>query len=250
QVDPGSRAQTGSDRPPAQFSRSAWIARYSKQVRFSGGVLPSEPGPALPADEARPGQKPEAQAQSISGETSATPPIQVSADLLPTDSAAQPATHAEPYIDANPASPVSLIGCWQENRFTNGGARASGFGASTDSGQTWSVGLIPHSTKPSGGPWDKASDPWVAFGPNNRAYFASLLFNESNPDSAVGVSVSTDGGLTWGDPVSVTFSNRDFSDKEAVVVDTFPGSPHFGTVYVAWDLNVPRADSVKQWIMV
>src|SRR5262249_30832470 len=176
--------------------------------------------------------------------------IQVSGDVVASDSGAEAGTDGEPYIDANPASPVSLIGCWQENRFTNGGARASGFGASTDSGQTWSVGLIPHSTKPSGGPWDKASDPWVAFGPNNRAYFASLLFNESNPDSAVGVSVSTDGGLTWGDPVSVAFSNRDFSDKEAVVVDTFPGSPHFGTVYVAWDLNVPRADSVKQWIMV
>src|SRR5262249_18727464 len=91
QIHPGLRAQTSQETTPAQFSRSAWIARYSKQVRFSGGVLPSAPGPALPADEARPGQKPAAQAQSISGETSATSPIQVSADLLPTDSAAQAA---------------------------------------------------------------------------------------------------------------------------------------------------------------
>src|SRR5262249_54629185 len=56
--------------------------------------------------------------------------------------------------------------------------------------------------------------------------------------------------LTWGDPVTIAFSDRDFSDKEAVTVDTFPGSPHFGTVYVAWDLNVPKAGSVKQWLMV
>jgi hypothetical protein len=77
-----------------------------------------------------------------------------------------------------------------------------------------------------------------------------LLFNQSNPNSAVGVSVSNDGGLTWSDPVTVTISDRDFSDKEAVVVDTFPGSPHFGTVYVAWDLNVPRGGSVRQWLMV
>src|SRR5262249_52495831 len=65
-----------------------------------------------------------------------------------------------------------------------------------------------------------------------------------------GVSASSDGGLTWGDPVTVTFSDLDFSDKEAIVVDTFPSSPHFGTVYVAWDLNVARVGSVKQFVMV
>jgi hypothetical protein len=176
--------------------------------------------------------------------------LQVSKDLLPDDSLAQPATHVEPYLDANPASPAILLGGWQENRFESGGARASGYGASTDGGQTWSVGLIPNSTKAIGGPWERASDPWIAFGPNNRAYFANLLFNESNSQSAVGVSASSDGGLSWGDPVTVTLSSFDFSDKEAVVVDTFPGSPHFGTVYVAWDLNVPKGGVIKQFLML
>jgi len=176
--------------------------------------------------------------------------VQVSMDLLPADSSAQAATHTEPYLEANLSNSANLLGGWQENRFESGGARASGYGASTDGGQTWSVGLIPNSTKAIGGIWERASDPWVAFGSNNRAYFASLLFNESNPNSAVGVSASTDGGLTWGDPVNVTFSSRDFSDKEAVVVDTFPASPHFGTVYVAWDLNVAKVNSVKQLLLV
>ncbi|HKF55203.1 MAG TPA: sialidase family protein [Blastocatellia bacterium] len=176
--------------------------------------------------------------------------VQVSMDLLPADSSAQAATHAEPYLDADPSNSATLLGGWQENRFQSGGARASGYGASTDGGQTWSVGLIPNSTKAIGGQWERASDPWVAFGPNNRVYFANLLFNESNPDSAVGVSASSDGGRTWRDPVNVTFSTRDFSDKEAVVVDTFPASPHFGTVYVAWDSNVAKVNSIKQLILV
>ena len=78
----------------------------------------------------------------------------------------------------------------------------------------------------------------MAFGPNNRAYFSSLLFNETTPDNAIGVSVSTDGGRNWGLPVQVFRSNFDFNDKEAVVVDTSLSSPFFGNVYVAWDINI------------
>jgi hypothetical protein len=179
-----------------------------------------------------------------------TSAVQVSSDLLPADSAAQAATHAEPSLDANPTNPSNLLGAWQENRFSTGGARATGYGASSDGGQTWTRGLIPNSTKADGGPWEKASDPWVAFGRYNRVYLANLLFNDSDPNNSIGVSVSTDGGFSWADPVTVTSSDIDFSDKEAIAVDVFPGSPNFGTVYVAWDLNVPTPTTVKQWLMV
>ena len=251
QINPWSLAQSNDRIIQGHFSRSAWIARHAGEVRFSGGVLPSTVAssvrklPPLPA-----GEIPSGQLSVMAADVGTTPAVQVSSDLLPTDSSAQPATHVEPYLDVDPNNTAGLLGVWQENRFANGGARASGYGASSDGGQTWTSGLIPHSTTASGGAWERASDPWVAFGSNNRAYFSALLFNESNSNSAVGVSVSTDGGVTWGDPVNVTFSNLDFSDKEAVVVDTFPTSPHFGTVYVAWDLNVPNATMVKQWMMV
>lgn len=243
-------AQTNDEMTHEQFSRSAWIARHASEVPFSSGVLPSSPRSQALEAERPSSDSVVAPSPAPAGEAGITSSVQVSTDLLPTDSAAQAATHAEPYLDADPTSSANLVGGWQENRFANGGARASGYAASTDGGHTWAGGLIPHSTKATGGPWDKASDPWVAFGPNGRAYFVSLLFNESNPNSAVGVSVSTDGGLSWGAPVNVTFSDLDFSDKEAVVVDTFPSSPYLGTVYVAWDLNVPTPSKVKQWLMM
>jgi hypothetical protein len=250
-IQPGPLAQTPAVPGTAQFSRSAWIARHAKDVPFSGGVLPSGVRSTNPWNEsAVSGRHSVAQSDLTAAYIGITSAIQISSDLLPTDSAAQPATHAEPYIDASLSSPANLIGVWQENRFANGGARAIGYAASSDGGQSWSGGLIPNSTRAAGGTWERASDPWVAFGPGNKAYFVSLLFNESNPDSAVGVSVSSDGGLTWGDPVNVTFSDIDFSDKEAIVVDSFPNSPHLGNVYVAWDLNIPKARSVRQVLVV
>ena len=171
-----------------------------------------------------------------------TRPRRVSQDLLapppPSLPTAQAETQTEPYLAVDPEDPDHLLAGWQENRFTDGGARALGYAVSTDGGRTWTEGRLPGLTTVDGGPWPRASDPWPAFGPNGRAYYASLLVTEIGSDNGVGVSVSEDGGLTWSDPVEVFRSNADFNDKEALVVDTFPNSPHFGDVYVAWDINV------------
>jgi len=214
-----------------RFSRSEWISQRMHKARFSSGLLP------VTAFIEPPGTIAEAY-PSANLNPELVDPIRLSHDLLASDTQAQPGTQAEPYVHANPSNSQNLLAGWQENRFRNGGARTLGFAVSSDGGATWADGLVPKLTNVDGGVWQKASDPWVAFGPNNRAYFASLLFNETTPDNAIGVSVSTDGGRNWGLPVQVFRSSFDFSDKEAVVVDTSPTSPFFGTVYVAWDINV------------
>jgi hypothetical protein len=163
--------------------------------------------------------------------------VRVNGDLLPPGGSAQAETQAEPFLAINPENSAHLIAVYQEGRFANGGARALNYSVSFDAGQTWAEAMLPGLTPPSGGPWQRASDPWVAFGPGGRVYFASLLFNQSDPTNAIGVSVSTDGGLNWGPPVEVTRTFADFNDKEAIAADTFPSSPHFGNVYVAWDVN-------------
>ncbi|MCI0488442.1 MAG: glycoside hydrolase [Blastocatellia bacterium] len=225
--------------------RKPWIAHDMGHLRLSGGELSVEKFLPVPTE-------------ALTG-LPVTPPslfvteqVRVNSDLLAQDTFAQPETQAEPHIHANPSNPNNLLAGWQENRFSNGGARALGYGASFDGGQTWTEGLLPQMTVAAGGPWEKASDPWVAFGPANRAYFASLMFNQSTPDNAVGISVSTDGGLSWGSPVEVVRSNNgDFNDKETVTVDTFPDSPFFGNVYVTWDVNVARNGStVAQRLVV
>jgi hypothetical protein len=55
------------------------------------------------------------------------------------------------------------------------------------------------------------------------------------------VSPSTDGGLTWLKPVVIDdgigcdFSKTQwFNDKEWIVTDNYPSSPHYGRTYVTW----------------
>jgi len=53
-----------------------------------------------------------------------------------------------------------------------------------------------------GGPFKRASDPWVSFSPNGTAYYFTLAFDPDLPNGAFGrnallVSRSTNGGQTW-----------------------------------------------------
>ncbi len=162
--------------------------------------------------------------------------VRVSFDVLASNGGpAQPETQAEPHLALNPERETHLLAGYQESRFSNGGARALGFAVSFDSGKTWQEGLVPRLTHATGGPFERASDPWVAFGPGGRAYYCSLLFNQSRPENGIYVSVSEDGGRTWGSPVAVHNAGLDFDDKQAMVVDTRTDSPFRGRVYVGWD---------------
>lgn len=165
-------------------------------------------------------------------------PFRVSFDILQqTSGNAQPETQAEPHLALNPERENHLLAGYQEGRFEDGGALTLTYAVSFNGGKSWREGFLPGLTKATGGRFDRASDPWVAFGPGNRAYYASLLYNVAdNSADGIYVSASQDGGLTWGDPVTVHLGGRDFDDKEAMVVDTRSDSPYQGRVYVAWDL--------------
>jgi hypothetical protein len=220
----------GSLPAPSGFSRSRWIAERRSQVRFDGGVLPAraETFENLTWEMPRPPR----------GVPPGPPNVRVSEDILAPDptSAAQPETEAETFVAQPPGSDNTILAAYQEDRFSNGGARALTAALSRDGGKTWSETLLPGLTQASGGPWERASDPWVAFGADGRAYYASLVFNESNVDNGVDLSVSSDGGHTWQAPSEVhRVQNGDFDDKEAVAVDSGASSPFHGRVYVCWD---------------
>lgn len=164
-------------------------------------------------------------------------PFRVSFDVLQTTSGgAQPETQAEPHMALNPERENHLLAGYQEGRFANGGALALTYAVSFNGGKSWREGLLPGLTKAAGGRFDRASDPWVAFGPGNRAYYASLAYNvgDSSQDG-IYVSASGDGGLTWDDPVAVHLGGDSFDDKEAMIVDTRNDSPYKGRVHVVWD---------------
>src|SRR5206468_3877912 len=53
--------------------------------------------------------------------------------------------------------------------------------------------------------------------------------------SAVLTSRSTDGGLTWQNPVTVSLGQSSFYDKNWIACDTWASSPNYGNCYTEWD---------------
>ena len=146
----------------------------------------------------------------------------------------------EPFVAVNPANPANLIGVFQQDRWSNGGARGLVTAWSIDGGATWSR-TFPHFSKcaggtpANGGDYDRASDPWVSIGPDGKAYQVSLSVNAAQTISAILSSTSADGGATWTEPVTIQRDDSPngfvFNDKESVTAD-----PHTaGTAYVVWD---------------
>ncbi len=152
----------------------------------------------------------------------------------------QHATEVEPHMLANGNT---LVAAFQTGRIIPGGATDIGWATSTDAGTTWTHGFLPGLTTGEGtGPYDAASDPAVAYDAKHGVWMiASLPISNTSQTPAVAVSRSTDGGLTWQNPVSVDPASES-SDKNWIVCDSGASSPYFGNCYVEWD--EPPSDEI------
>src|SRR5262249_52336816 len=130
---------------------------------------------------------------------------------------------------------------WQQDRWSNGGARGLLAGVSQDGGPTWGTRMAPFSrctggSAANGGDYPRAPGPWVSFRPAGTAYQSSNAFVGEvlapGSSSAVLVSRSADGGMTWSNPATVIHDESDvLNDKESVTAD--PTDAHL--VYAVWD---------------
>jgi hypothetical protein len=159
----------------------------------------------------------------------------------------QPDTTTEPSIAVNPANPKNVVAGYQMGRVDGGGDASNGYATTFDGGKTWKYGTVPGLTVRNGGPYDRASDAVVAFGPKNTVFYSSLVFNDGSGESgdalrsAIVNSTSTDGGKTWGKPtVVIDDSAGGLNDKNWEVVDNGTGTGHHtGRLYVVWDRVAP-----------
>lgn len=149
-------------------------------------------------------------------------------------------SEVEPWVDVNPTNPDNIVGAFQQDRWSNGGARGLVAGVSHDGGATWANVVIPGISLCSGGDYDRSTDPWVTFGPDGTVHQLALSFNDVAPpfeardfDHALLASKSTDGGLTWTPPVEVIrdLDANVFNDKQSITAD--PHDSRF--VYAVWD---------------
>jgi hypothetical protein len=155
-----------------------------------------------------------------------------------------PDAEVEPWISVNPKNPNNIVGAWQQDRWSNGGARGLVAGFSLNGGKSWSESTLPFSQcAPGGLPFERASDPWVSFGPDGTAYASAISFNRTNNKNAVAAATSTNGGKTWSNPVTLvafTTNGGQFStDKNSTTADPVKA----GTAYTVWDTLVAPTDN-------
>jgi hypothetical protein len=151
-------------------------------------------------------------------------------------------------IAVNPNDPDHLVAGSNDYyyRFNNAtGARQAlvptGFFTSFDGGQTWIDGQIPMRIG------NGAGDPSPAFDARHGAVLMAQLENVAGyggfyvAHGNVSVSRSTDGGVTWSEPITVLkgngagigpAKNAIFWDKEWITVDNNPSSAYYGRAYV------------------
>jgi hypothetical protein len=162
-------------------------------------------------------------------------------DRVPATGTVYAGGEVEPHVAVDPQDPLHLIGAWQQDRWSDGGARGLRTSYSFDGGLTWSVTQAAF-TRCSGGnaangtDYARASDPWVAIGPDGIAYQTAIAFNGNTfaPGSSgsVLVSRSLDGGRTWSVPATlIRDGTAAFNDKESITAD--PLAP--GYAYATWD---------------
>jgi hypothetical protein len=160
----------------------------------------------------------------------------------------------ETTVAVNPDNPLNIVEGANDYRIFNARENridSSGWAyTSMDGGRTWKDVELPELDIQTGATgalslMDGAGDPAIAFGPHNTVYYSTLVFSRAVvPDTqqdptGIAVSVSHNGGLTFGDPVIIHLDgvNPDgsptptsiFNDKEWVTAD-----PRTGTVYVTW----------------
>jgi hypothetical protein len=152
-------------------------------------------------------------------------------------------SEVEPWVDVNPTNSANIVGAFQQDRWSNGGARGLVASVSFSGGASWTPVVIPGISKCSGGIYDRSTDPWVSFSPNGVVHQLALSFNDVAPpftegpggdfDHALLASKSTDGGLTWSRPVEVIrdLDANVFNDKQTITAD--PHDANF--VYAVWD---------------
>ncbi len=158
-----------------------------------------------------------------------------------TNSTSQHKTQVEPDTFTFGSTIVSVF---QSGRFFDGGSSDIGWATSTDNGKTWKNGFLPgttpYSTPP--GPYARVSDPSVAFDAKHNVWIVSFLGLSGAEQAPVDISSSrsTDGGLTWSNPIPIDNSGP-FFDKNWSVCDNTSSSSFYGNCYTEFD-NVNTSD--------
>jgi hypothetical protein len=134
----------------------------------------------------------------------------------------------------------TIVAAFKAGRFYKGGASNIGWATSINGGLIWTHGFLPGTTVYAGGPYDKVSDPSVAYDAMHNVWMISYLAHKNSSSTGsltdVVASRSTNGGVTWSAPVPVQQGGVGSAfDKDWMVCDNTASSPFFGHCYTEFD---------------
>jgi hypothetical protein len=143
-------------------------------------------------------------------------------------------SEVEPSIATDPNNPKHLVGVWQQDRWSNSGARGIVSGVSYDGGNTWTLNPVPGTSLVTNGTMERVTDPWVSFAADGSVYLAVSPFDITfDFNQGMFVYKSTNGGQTWSGPTTLIFETipNAIDDKESVTGD--PTNSQYA--YYTWD---------------
>jgi hypothetical protein len=151
-------------------------------------------------------------------------------------------TEVEPLVAVNPLNPQNVVGVFQEDRWSDGGAHgllaAVSFNGGTSYVNPWAE-FSACSDRPETPEFEhlpRATDPWVSFDAAGRAYQVGLPIIDGSlaGEAAITTSYSDDGGLSWSAPVDVTRQDDPagavFLDKQSITADPYQA----GRAWATW----------------
>jgi hypothetical protein len=166
-------------------------------------------------------------------------------------------TEQEVHVAVNPVDADNAVAVTQQGRYYGGAAQGISYVTTLDGGLTWTGATLPGLTTGElprtsgvGPPWDRASDPVVAFDRRHAVVLAqSLVLNgiptiggSSGGHRGVAINRSFDDGLTFDDPVIIDAAQNGGHDKNWITVDNSPVSPFYGRAYAVWNSGFATSD--------
>jgi len=163
-------------------------------------------------------------------------------------------SEVEPYVDVSPVDSDIVAGIWQQDRWSNGGARGNVAAVSFDGGNTWDQTTFPGVTECTGGAFQRASDPWLSFAANGDLHVMHLVLDITPPEGRPGgfgtngmavqkvtAEQLADGDIDpseWSEPILlVVEEGGDLHDKNSLTADPTDSN----LVYAVWDfLDIPE----------
>jgi len=154
--------------------------------------------------------------------------------------------HNETSIAVDPNNPNHAVGVYHSYQLVQTGGKLHVHIVGTpsvtfDGGNTWREVGTPIT------PYQFTGDPAVAFDSTGKLYFANIADHEGQGGAnftgpSVVVASSSDGGLTWTNPVTVAKGQGNagsngqlvFQDKQYLTADSNSASPFKNRVYVSW----------------